>query len=143
MRLAQSKQNEKGSLSKAGYPCGSLTYAHIHSTSAPTKSADAFKGAINRQNKKVYSPKPIEKFYLPLETHLQKGQVSYIVPQTKGTKFKDSSLTFFELNEKEGVLYDLKRWFKAKENNCSTIAPNSAIANSESLDKQKKSNQPS
>lgn len=64
-----------------------------------------------------------KKFYLPLETHLQKGLISYIVPQAKGTKFKDSSLTFFDLNEKETVLYDLKKWFKGKENDALNTSP--------------------
>eukprot|EP01050_Picozoa_sp_SAG11_P028464 SAG11_NODE_7613_length_1121_cov_1.134051_2_plen_69_part_00 len=36
-----------------------------------------------------------------------------MVPKTKGLKFKDSSLAFFELNEKDTISYDLKKWFKA------------------------------
>lgn len=51
-------------------------------------------------------------YYLPLETYLKKGSVNFISPYSKGTKFKDSSLAFFDLDEKEAILYDLKKWFK-------------------------------
>ena len=64
---------------------------------------------------------PTHDQYLPIETYLKKGLISYIVPQTKGIKFKDSSLTFFDLNSKEIVLYDLKKWFKTEEDISSFI----------------------
>lgn len=41
-----------------------------------------------------------------------------MIPRTSrrdGVKFKDSSLTFFELNKKDTVVYDLKKWFKQKK----------------------------
>ena len=48
-------------------------------------------------------------YYLPLETYLKKGSVNFISPYSKGTKFKDSSLAFFDLDGKEAILYDLKK----------------------------------
>jgi len=73
-------------------------------------------------------------YYLPLETYLRKGSINFVVPRTKGTKLKDSSLAFFDLNDKEATLYDLKKWFK-KENPESKVkqATNSNHNNSLSL----------
>lgn len=53
--------------------------------------------------------KKVDMHYLPLEACLKKGSINFIVPLTKGTKSKDSSLAFFDLDDKEAILYDLKR----------------------------------
>jgi len=75
----------------------------------PDKRYKKFKKPLFSNKKDDNLPKKIFYYYTPLETHLRKGLVSYMVPRTKGVKSKDSSLTFFELNEKESILYDLKK----------------------------------
>ena len=45
--------------------------------------------------------------YIPMESYLTKGKLSYIIPK----KSKNSAVAFFDLDRKEPLVYDLKKWF--------------------------------
>ena len=80
------------------------------STSArPIESVGSNRRSAGSAGIKRPSHKKSHSYYLPLETYLKKGSVNFISPYSKGTKFKDSSLAFFDLDGKEAILYDLKK----------------------------------
>lgn len=60
------------------------------------------------QNKKEQSVPSREGRYIPMESYLTKGKLSYIIPK----KSKNSAVAFFDLGRKEPLVYDLKKWFK-------------------------------
>ena len=46
-----------------------------------------------------------ENRYIPMESYLTKGKLSYIIPK----KSKNSAVAFFDLGRKEPLVYDLKK----------------------------------
>jgi len=63
----------------------------------------------NRKEQSVPSySKGAENRYIPMESYLTKGKLSYIIPK----KSKNSAVAFFDLGRKEPLVYDLKKWFK-------------------------------
>ena len=68
----------------------------------------------NKKEQSVPSPRPVragpkgaESRYIPMESYLTKGKLSYIIPK----KSKNSAVAFFDLGRKEPLVYDLKKWF--------------------------------
>ena len=68
----------------------------------------------NKKEQSVPSPRPVragpkgaESQYIPMESYLTKGKLSYIIPK----KSKNSAVAFFDLGRKEPLVYDLKKWF--------------------------------
>ena len=63
----------------------------------------------NRKEQSVSSSsKRAENRYIPMESYLTKGKLSYIIPK----KSKNSAVAFFDLGKKEPLVYDLRKWFK-------------------------------
>ena len=73
---------------------------------------DKLKNMKNKKEQSVPSPRPVragpkgaESRYIPMESYLTKGKLSYIIPK----KSKNSAVAFFDLGRKEPLVYDLKK----------------------------------